>query len=496
MFPLLTGRLRLMTSDNDPSNSEFLSTIVSPVSVVPVVPHHDGVEPMAVEMLPDPESDHPVAQPVEAVERVASVDVIRGFALLGILAMNIVSFAWPGSVYEIPIMAEGAGPLDTFLWGFNHLIFDTKMMTLFSMLFGAGLVIQSNRAESRGTSLTRVYYRRIFWLLVIGIIHAVFIWEGDVLVIYALCGLLLYPFRAWKPRTLIVAGIAGNLMIVVMLLGFRFIGIPYMQSTFDEVATQLDAKQEPTWWRRSVHDAWKEMSKQELPKREDFLKEIARYRGPYLGLVTQRATSLVWMPIGLLMIYWWMIGGRMLIGMGMMKMGVFSASLAPSTYQQMIRWGYGIGLPYMLFDAVHEATNGFFLGRRLWYMLDGWPLITILGSLPVVIGHIGLVMRMVQTGTFPWLTRRLAAVGRMALSNYLATSLFCTTLFYGYGLDFFATIHRPLLWGIVLAIWMTQLLLSPLWLEHFRFGPAEWLWRSLTYRKLQPMRARAEPGYA
>ena len=277
-------------------------------------------------------------------------------------------------------------------------------------------------------------------------------------------------------------------MMVAMLLGFRFGGIPYMRSTAEQVDAQVKDQEKPGWWNQSVHDAWKEMSKQELPKRENFLKEISRYRGPYLELVKERASSLIWMPIGLVMIYWWMVGGRMLIGMGLMKLGAFSATLSASTYQKMIIWGYGIGLPYMLFDVIHQATNGFFLGRRLWYMLDGWPLITLLGSLPVVVGHIGLIMRMVQTGTFPWLTRRLAAVGRMALTNYLATSLFCTTLFYGYGFDLFATIYRPLLWGIVLAIWTTQLLLSPLWLEHFRFGPAEWLWRSLTYGKLQPMR--------
>src|SRR5262245_12394137 len=99
-------------------------------------------------------------------------------------------------------------------------------------------------------------------------------------------------------------------------------------------------------------------------------------------------------------------------------------------------------------------------------------------------------MLICQSGAVPWLTRRLAAVGRMALTNYLATSLVCTTLFYGYGLDFFGTIHRPLLYAIVLAIWSLQLLISPLWLEPFRFGPAEWLWRSLTYWKLQPMRVR------
>ena len=180
----------------------------------------------------------------------------------------------------------------------------------------------------------------------------------------------------------------------------------------------------------------------------------------------------------------------MLIGMGLMKLGIFAARLTRRAYLIMMAVGYGIGLPLMAFDTYHELNNGFFLGRQLWHTLDGWPMLTIYGSLPVVFGHIGLVMLICQAGALPWLTRRLAAAGRMALSCYLFDSIFCTTFFYGYGLDFTASLHRPLLYAIVLTIWTAQLLVCPLWLEKFRFGPAEWLWRSLTYWKLQPMTPR------
>jgi uncharacterized protein len=186
-----------------------------------------------------------------------------------------------------------------------------------------------------------------------------------------------------------------------------------------------------------------------------------------------------------------LIGGRMLIGMGLMKLGVFAAARSPAAYRRMMAWGYGIGVPLMIFDAWHQVSNGFFLGRRGWYMLDGWPFLTLYGSLFVVFGHIGLVMRAYQRRILPDLTMRLGAVGRTALTNYLMTSILCTAFFYGYGGDFFGAIHRPLLYLIVLAIWITQLLVSPMWLEHFRYGPFEWLWRSLTYWKPQPMRARA-----
>jgi uncharacterized protein len=440
------------------------------------------------------QAERPVvkARPVESGERVASVDVLRGVALLGILAMNIVAFAWPERVYAIPVLAPDAGPADTALWAFNHLVFDTKMMTLFSMLFGAGLVLMSDRAEARGARLRGVYYRRVLWLLVIGLVHAYLIWDGDILVAYALCGLFLYPFRRLRPRTLIVTGVLFNLVLVPLLLGFRFVGVPYMRATYERVEAEARQGHKAGWWDEKVHDGWKEMSKNELPKREDFLQEIAAHRGSYGALVKHRAKSLVWAhTLGFVLGGWWFAGGRMLIGMGLMKLGVFSAERSRRFYLALMLLGYGIGLPLLLFDAFHQINHNFFLGRRIWYTLDGWPALTLYGSFPVVLGHVGAVMLVCQSGAVPWLTRRLAAVGRMALSNYLGTSLVCTTLFYGYGFDLFGTLHRPLLYAIVLAIWALQLMISPLWLEFFRFGPAEWLWRSLTYWRLQPLRARS-----
>lgn len=431
------------------------------------------------------------AKPVEAEERVASVDVIRGVALMGILAMNIVGFAWPWGVYEIPILAPDANAIDTTLWAFNRLVFDTKMMTLFSMLFGGGLVLMSDRAEGRRARLRGTYYRRLFWLLVIGLIHAYLIWDGDILVLYASCGFFLYPFRNVSARRLIVLGVALNLLLVPIFVGGRFFFVPYMKRTAARVEAQIQAGRRPRWHHQKIHDAWVEMKQEDENKREDFLKEIAAYRASFPEIVRHRATHLLReQTLGFLFGGLWFAGGRMLLGMGLMKLGVFSATLSRRSYLWMIGLGYGIGIPLLAFDVFHEVHNHFFLGHRLAFTMDGWPLLTLYGSLPIVFGHIGAVMLICQTGALNWLTRRLAAAGRMALSNYLFDSIVCTTIFYGYGFDFFGAIHRPLLYGIVLTIWTLQLLVSPLWLRHFRFGPAEWLWRSLTYGKLQPIRVR------
>jgi uncharacterized protein len=433
----------------------------------------------------------PKALPVDGLERVSSVDVIRGVALMGILAMNIVNFGWPGSVYKIPVMAPDYDNGDLLLWGFNHLVFDTKMMTLFSMLFGAGLVLMSDRAEGRGAKMRGVYYRRVAWLLVIGLIHAYLIWDGDILVMYASCGFLLYPVRKWSPKTLIIVGVCLTLLMVPLWLVARYAVLPFMQQTSQGVDAQVKAGMKPSDWETKVSTSWKEISKKEMPKRENFLADIATYRGSYAGIVKDRAMQLIGgQTFGFLFIFWWFTGGRMLIGMGLMKLGVFAAELSNRAYMIMMALGYGIGLPILLFDSIHEVTNGFFLDRAFWHNLEGWSMLFLYSSLIVVFGHIGLVMLICRNNALPWLTRRLAAAGRMALSCYLFDSIFCSTFFYGYGFDFYGALHRPLLYAIVLTIWTAQLLVCPLWLEKFRFGPAEWLWRSLTYWKLQPMRLR------
>ena len=268
------------------------------------------------------------AKPVEAAERVASVDVIRGFALLGILAMNIVDFGWPEPVYSIPIRDPEAGPLDIALWAFNHVIFDTKMMTLFSMLFGAGLVLMSDRAVGRGARPGWVFYRRTFWLLVIGLIHAYLVWHGDILVMYASCGFFLYLFRKLRPRTLIITGTCFVLMFVPLLIGFRLVGLPYMKKTSERVEAEQKAGKKPEWWDKKVHGGYREMTKQEMPKHEDFMK-IHQHPSRVLqaGWSRNESEELIWgQTLGFLFGGWWFAGGRMLIGMGLMKLGVFAAA--------------------------------------------------------------------------------------------------------------------------------------------------------------------------
>jgi uncharacterized protein len=427
--------------------------------------------------------------PVTAPERYFAVDVLRGFALLGILAMNIVAFGWPGAAYSDPTRGGGFAGLDRGVWFVNHLVFEMKMMTIFSMLFGAGFVLMDSRAGARGASVLGVYYRRILWLLAIGVVHSYLIWDGDILVNYAETGLFLYLFRKLKPRTLILLGISAMLVLVPLIVGVAG-AINFMKAATVRVEAQIKASQKPTWLDQKAHDFWTR-NVQENFKRDpetlakNWAEELAVHRGSYVQIVKHRAPHLLMgQTIGFLLGGGLFAASRMFLGMGLMKLGVFSAQRSWRFYTWLVALGYGIGLPLMVFDAIKLIQNSFSFD---YLIMRGGIFYNAFGSFVVALGHVGMLMLVVQSGVIGWLTKRLAAVGRMALSNYLTHSLVCTTLFYGYGFGLFGYINRTGLAGIVLAIWIFQLIVSPIWLKHFRFGPAEWLWRSLTYWKIQPI---------
>jgi uncharacterized protein len=283
------------------------------------------------------------------------------------------------------------------------------------------------------------------------------------------------------------------LILVPWMLGFAKT-IDYMRAASDRYEAQTQAGEKHRGVDHMLHDFWTEHLRDDIlpgaeKKAKDWDKEMAVHRGSYLGIVKHRAPKLLKTQI-----FGFLFGGgffamsRMLVGMGLMKLGVFSAQRSRKFYLWTVGLGYGIGLPLMVFDAIELIRHKFSFD----YMIHGGVLYNLFGSLVVALGHVGLLMLIVQSGAIGWLTTRLAAVGRMALSNYLFDSIVCTALFYGYGFGLFGQINRTGLAAIVLTIWTIQLLVSPIWLKYFRFGPAEWLWRSLTYWRLQPMRQRPE----
>jgi uncharacterized protein len=332
----------------------------------------------------------------------------------------------------------------------------------------------------------------VLWLLAIGLIHAYFIWSGDILVAYALCGLVLYPFRSTSPRRLFVLGVVlivgSSLVLPVLGLGVgavRGLAATAATATADEAGSGSDGIPTSDPGRTGLAKAWQEMRVFFEPTEEQFAEQLAAYRGSYREVFPHRAGESIGFQAFYLPMFIWGIAGRMLLGMAFMKMGVFSAERSTRFYGFMALIAYGIGLPLTIVGGLDLWATDFEVVRGMVFGVA----LSLLGTVPVALGHAAVVMLVVKSGALPRLTARLAAVGRMALTNYLTQSFVGTLIFYGYGLGMYGTLDRPRLWLIVLAIWVVQLWYSPLWLARFRYGPAEWLWRSLTYLRFQPMRA-------
>ncbi len=391
---------------------------------------------------------------VAPTQREVQLDVLRGFAVLGILVMNIQVFSMPIAAYTNPTVWGDLTGLNYAVWLSGHLLADQKMMALFSVLFGAGIVLFAERAQASGGSATALHYRRMFWLLLFGLAHAYLLWFGDILVLYALCGAVVYRARRWSIMTLLIAGL---LLLSVSSVIYLFFGwsLPHWP------AEQLAAMSDESW----------------QPTAEVLAREVSAYRGSWLEQMEVRApTALMFQTFVLVLWGFWRAAGMMLIGMALYKSGILSARGPARVYVSFIAVATLIGLPLVAYGVYWNTGNewglsSMFLGTQFNY----W------GSVLVMLGWIGAFSLVYQRGAFEWLTARLAAVGRMAFTNYLMQTVICVSLFYGHGLGWYGEVERSGQILVVFAIWLLQLWYSPLWLSRFRQGPMEGLWRRLTY---------------
>lgn len=399
--------------------------------------------------------------PVDKKHRIISLDVLRGFAVLGILIMNIQSFAMPDAAYLNPMAYGDMTGINKWVWILSHVFGDQKFMTIFSLLFGAGVVLLSENAERKSVNSTGLHYRRTFWLLVIGLIHAHLIWHGDILVAYAICALFVYLFRNVKPKTLLILGILliGVHTIIYLLIGFSMGSWP------------ADAIED-------TRQSW-------LPAAEAIQEEISAYTGSFEHQLSERSKRAFFIETAVfLMIFLWRAGGLMLVGMALYKWGILSAKKSNVFYTRSFLLSFAIGLPIVIYGLVQNYANNWvmdysmFLGSQFNY----W------GSLLIGYGYICLVMLMVKSNGLQAIKKRLAAVGQMALTNYLMQSIICVFVFYGIGFGLFGSVERIGQLLFVLGIWLLQLFWSLPWLKKFYFGPFEWAWRSLSYLKVQPFK--------
>lgn len=409
--------------------------------------------------------------PTTQADRIDAIDTLRGVALLGIFVMNIPIFAFTGTAFFNPPAGGGFEGLDYLTWLVSHLLFDMKMMAIFSMLFGAGVALMAERLDATGRNPAAVHYRRMLWLLAIGMVHAYLIWFGDILVTYALIGMMVYPLRKLRTKWLLL--IAGLLFPVGMALSG-------LQQLLFETMRSAESG--------GMADAWKEMSIMFYPTEASLADESEAALGGFFNRALSHAPSVIFMQTWVFATFViWRVSALMLLGMALHKAGVFRAARSTRFYAIMLAAGATGGGGLVGAGVLINHANDF--DPVAFFGVVGW--FNYLGSVGVALAWVALVMLLCRSGAMAWLRHALASVGRMAFTNYLSQSLIGAFIFYGWGLGYFGQFSRAELVPIILGVWTFQLILSPLWLSRFRFGPMEWLWRSLTYWKLEPLRRAA-----
>ena len=395
--------------------------------------------------------------------RILSLDVLRGVAVLGILLINIQNFSMIATASLNP-MAWGdlTGPN---LWIFmvSHVLADQEFLTLFAMLFAAGLLFTADRLEPGGRSVMGLHYRRVAALLAIGAAHAYLLWENDILFEFAQCGLLIYPLRRLGPRTLFAVGLGLYAVYsgLVLWQGLQFPDWPPMLRSVLQAGWEGDP-------RVVAH-------------------EVAALRGPWLDQVAFRAPEVVYTHTTRFLVWTlWRIGGVMLMGMALYRWGVLTGVRSRPFYIALALLGLGVGLGLRGTGMASDFAAGWSMeySRYFGFQYRYW------GSLCLALGYLGAVTLLVQSGLVPRALRALAAVGRLSLTNYLMQSLICTTVFYGHGLGWHSQLERTGQLAIVLAIWAFQIAFSVLWTRRFAYGPVESLWRAVTYLSLRPATIR------
>lgn len=403
-----------------------------------------------------------VAAPTGPSERIQAMDVLRGVAVCGILVINMQQFSMIMQAgFNPTAYGDLTGP-NKWVWMLSQIFAHAKFMTIFSIMYGAGIALLTSRLEAKGIRPAGFHYRRSAILIAVGAMHGYLLWSGDVLFWYGMCALLVYLLRGLSPAKLVA-------------LGLILFGVP-------SVLMLMGGLSMPFWPAAAVEElraGWH-------PGAEAVRAELDAYRGGWMDQMAYRAPFTFKMHTFIFGIWaLWRITGLMLLGVALYKWGVITARRSYSYYSGMTVAGLLMGLPVVAFGVAEDVAHNFsveyskFLGSQFNY----W------GSLPVSLGYIGLVMVM-SKGSSSILLAPIAAVGRMAFTNYIMQTVICTTLFYGHGFGMIGSIERTQQLIVVLCIWIFQLLVSTIWLRYFCFGPIEWVWRSLTYMRAQPMRAR------
>lgn len=407
----------------------------------------------------------------EGAGRHISLDAIRGVAVMGILVANMPGFALPAPAYFSPLAWGGTGPADLLAWFATFVFIEGKMRGLFSFLFGASMLLIIDRSEAAGQSGVATHFRRMAVLLLIGLAHRYLIWWGDILAHYALVGAVAALFVRLNARQLLAAG------LVTLAASVAWYALSWTALLW--AAERATPAQIDTW----NNFAWGFG----VPPRDWVDGEVVAMRGGWTGQVAWRwqYTESVWAflkSVGLETL------SAMLLGMAALRSGFLTAAWPRAHYRRFAAWALALAFLAYALLGLNTLLHGFDQRWVFFASIVAAGPFRVLGAA----GYAALIILLLRPGG--WWTERVAAVGQAAFSNYIGTSVLVTAIFYGWGLGLFGRLDRAEIYAVPPLVWLLMLLWSKPWLDRFRYGPLEWLWRSLARGRVQPMRRRPVPA--
>lgn len=430
-----------------------------------------------------------MAAPTSQSERIVIIDSLRGLALLGILLMNIPYFALPDPSADNLTVRQELGTINQPVWYFINWFMEGSQRAIFSMLFGAGIILFITRLEKRmeGMMPAEYFIRRQLWLLVFGLANAfVLLWAGDILFQYAIAGIIVFVFRRLKVKYLLVAaGVCLLLMTIRENRDFyqqkKVISKGEAIAGIDTTKVKLNDQQKEEL---GAMTGFKEKGDSANLQKE-MQKNLRQVRGSYAELYENISSLSARLEFYYTYYGLWDVLLFMFIGMAFFKAGILTGNASVKIYWWLFVIGLVAGLVISYFRLQPQFMYKF---NQFNYTKNGsfeyYEISRTLRSL----GIFGLIMLLYKSGWFKWLFALMRPVGQMAFTNYLAQSLICGIIFYGVGFGMYGQLQRYEIYYVVLGVWIVEITWSHIWLRYFRFGPLEWLWRSLTYWKKQPLR--------
>ncbi len=421
--------------------------------------------------------------PINLTDRIQSLDIMRGIVLFGILLMNINGMGL-AHAYEDPTVSGGATGWDLYTWITTNMFFEGTMRALFSLLFGVGMFVLLDRLEKKGAGINaaNIYFRRLTWMLVFGLIHCyLLLWVGEILYNYALMGFLVYSFRNMAPKKLII--IAAFLFSAGALWTYsdykndvklvQQVALVKTYQSEGKLLTKELKEADEKWQKREEERSPAAVEEYNSNMRKDYF-HVVGFLAP-VNMHYNEHSPYRYDPFDVL--------SMMLLGIAFYKLNILSAQKSYRFYGIMALIGYSIGLGINYYEVTMIMNSNFsFLGFSKSYLTYD------AGRIPIAMGHIAAIMLLCKLPVLQWLKTRLAAVGKMALTNYIMHSVIALFFFTGAGFGMFGKLQRHELLYVVFSIWIFQLIISPIWLKYFQFGPIEWVWRNLSYQKMHAFR--------